>query len=332
MNNENKYWEELVSYADDENHEMDTTKSLSNPGFNADLKWISITKERLKTVLQWDYFDKKEAKLRIEHRLSKKQTPIRTLLNNAWVRAAILLLAILSGALINNFVRTTNHSTTYSEVIVPLGQMTQIKLPDGSNIYLNSGTKLKYPTAFDQSKREIFIDGEAFMDVSKNKHKPFIVNTTNFSITVLGTSFNVSAYSEDNRANVTLVEGSVQLQSKLKGWSKNMVPGQIATINNGDGPSVAQVNTEFYTTWKEGKIIFRKETLEEIAHKMERWYNVEIRFKNEELRTLEFSGTFLKYKPVDQIFKTLSIMDNRIDFSTENRIDQKDIIYIFKKK
>ena len=222
-------------------------------------------------------------------------------------------------------------ATRFTEIKVPLGQMTQIKLSDGSNIWLNSGSVFKYPTVFDQSSREVYIEGEAFMEVAHNKRKPFIVNAKEFSIEVLGTSFNVSAYSGDNQASVTLVEGSVILSSEDKSWSKNIVPGQIAAIAKGKMPAISNVNTDFYTSWKDGKIVFRKETLEEIAKKMERWYNVEIRFKNEELKKHTFSGTFLKYKPVEQVFRSLSIMDSSIDFAVENRIDQKNIINIVKK-
>lgn len=331
MNDENKHWEDLASGLDIENQDQNPIKSNASPKLKADLQWATQTKSQLYKAFLWDYFDKKEAKLRVEYRLKSKQAPIRKLLSSAWTRAAILLLAILSGALIHNILMVEAQSTAYSEIIVPPGQMTQLKLSDGSTIYLNSGTKFKYPTSFNQSKREVYIDGEAYMNIAKNKRSPFIVSTSNFSVEVLGTSFNVSAYSTDERANVTLVEGSVLLRSEIQSWSKKLIPGQIARSDNGGKPVIEEVNTEFYTSWIEGKIVFRRETLGEIAKKLERWYNVDIRFDEPSLETYTFSGTFLKFKPIEQVFQSFKIMDERIDFIVNERADQKNLIQIKKR-
>ena len=242
----------------------------------------------------------------------------------------MILIAIIAGALLHLLLPDPFEEIRYTEIVVPPGQMTQIKLPDGSKIWLNSGSVFKYPTDFVHTTREVFLDGEAFLEVARDKHNPFIVNSGKFSAEVLGTSFNISAYSTDHRASLTLVEGSVLLRSEEKKWSRTLAPGQKATLANGEIPNISNVNTDFYTSWRGGRIVFRNETLEEIAKKMERWYNVEIQFKDEELKSLLFSGTFLKYKPVEQVFKTLSIMNNQIDFVYENRSDQKNLIYITK--
>ena len=169
------------------------------------------------------------------------------------------------------------------------------------------------------------------MELARDKHHPFIAHTKSFSAEVLGTSFNISAYSTSVHANLTLVEGSVLLCSEDQKWNKTLMPGQIAEMADGKIHIVSDANTDFYTSWKEGKIVFRNETLDEIAKKMERWYNVEIRFKDVELKSLQFSGTFLKYKPVEQVFKSLSIMNDRIDFVYETRNDQKNLINIYRK-
>ena len=328
VKDEKTYWEELVSELDGQQSRTNPDEPGINPNYLSDLEWASGLKSQLKKVFVWDYFNKKNARNRIDEKLGQSVKPSKSLINTVWARAAMLLLAIMTGALVNHLVSNYEQNPKYAELSVPLGQMSQLKLPDGSKIYLNSGTVFKYPTTFGKKNREVFIDGEAFMEISKNKHKPFVVNAANFTVKVLGTSFNVSAYSGDEQASITLIEGSVQLQSKEKGWNKNMVPGEIATVSNGNKPIVEQVDTEFYTSWTEGKITFRKETLQEIAKKLERWYNVDIRFGDEQLKQFEFSGTFLKNKPVEQVFKTLSIIDERIDFITENKPDQKDIIYI----
>lgn len=332
MKKNNRYWENLVSdlYHQDE----DNSKQFSHNSLDSefDYHWARSLKNQLGKVFVWDLFDKNEAKTKLDYRTKNTYRPIIQLSRRMWFRAAVILIAVISGASLHALFQGMGKEIHYSEIIVPPGQMTQIKLSDGSKIWLNSGSVFKYPTEFDKSTREVFIDGEAFMEVAKNPHKPFVVNTHKFSVEVLGTSFNIDAYSDDNKADVTLVEGSVLLSSKEKNWKKKMVPGQIASIKNGELPLVSEVNTEFYVSWTEGKIVFRKESLETIAKKLERWYNVEIKFKSDELKKLEFSGTFLMYKPVEQVFRSLSIMDGHIDFVSENRTDEKNIIYISKKK
>jgi ferric-dicitrate binding protein FerR (iron transport regulator) len=332
VDNENKYWDDLTSELYNGGKASAAKASEEKfREFGPTYQWAVELKSQLKKVFGWDFFDKKEAKLRLDYRLHKKDPRMIRFSHQVWIRAAVILVAIISGVLLHSLISGSFKETRYTEIVVPMGQMTQIRLSDGSKIWLNSGSVFKYPTEFDQSSREVFIDGEAFMEVATDKHKPFIVNTKKFSAEVLGTSFNVSAYSTDARASLTLVEGSVLLRSDDKMWSKTLIPGQIATMATGEIPGVSNINTDFYTSWKEGKIVFRKETLEEIAKKMERWYNVEIRFKDETLKSLVFSGTFLKYKPVEQVLKSLSIMNNQIDFIYENRNDQKNVIYLVRK-
>lgn len=325
MKDKNEYWEDLISNI---HGEVNDTKFRDEN--DSDYQWALELKGRLKKIFLWDSFNKEEAKIRLNYRINKKKNPIVDFSRTMWVRAAVILIAILSGALIHALMPKSIEAG-YNEINVPLGQMTQIKLSDGSKVWLNSGSIFRYPSEFGNYSREVFIDGEAFMDIAKNKNKPFIVNMDKFSVRVFGTSFNVSAYSDDKVADVTLVNGSVLVESKDNSWSKYIVPGQSATIVNGKIDKVSNVNTDFYTSWKNGKIVFRKETLEEIAKKMERWYNVEIRFKDEGLKSLVFSGTFLKYKPVEQVLQSLSIMNNQIDFRLESRVGERNLVYVVKK-
>ncbi|HBL75793.1 MAG: hypothetical protein A2W90_04640 [Bacteroidetes bacterium GWF2_42_66] len=333
MDNENKHWEDLISSLHNPDNETSLEDfSKKDRRFSFDYQWASEIKSKLKKVFLWDSFDKKEAKHRLDHRLHRNDDLVIGLSFRVWIRAAVILIAVVSGALLHFLISGSFKETRYTEIVVPMGQMTQINLSDGSKIWLNSGSVFKYPTEFDRSSREVFIDGEAFMEVARDKHKPFVVNAEKFSVEVLGTSFNVSAYSSDDRASVTLVEGSVLLRSEDKKWNKTLLPGQSAELQQGNIPEIDDVNTDFYTSWKDGRIVFRKEKLDEIAKKMERWYNVEIRFKEDELKDLVFSGTFLKYKPVEQVFRSLSIIDDRIDFVSETHTDQKNIIYIIRKE
>jgi len=323
------HWEDILDKLHDskpENKKVDAEE-------DADFSNAFRIKEMLKQVFLFDSFDKKAAKIRIDEEL-KLSLKVKSMnpFNLLFIRAAVVLVAVLSGALIQSVISNYYKTTGYTELSVPLGQMAQIKLPDGTKAWLNSGTTFRYPTDFEKSSREVYLNGEAFFDVAKDKSKPFVINAKNFSVTVLGTSFNLTAYSDDENSNVTLVEGSILLENTDKKWSKRLSPGQAATINsNSEEAQVASVNTDFYTTWKEGKVVFKAEPFELICKKLERWYNVDIVFNDPSLKQLEFSGTFLKYKPIEQVLRSICIMNDQIDFSSENKIDQKNKIVIKRK-
>lgn len=322
MRNENKYWEDLVSSMEQ------PEGTLQEQRGSDDYQWLVTTRQKLKQVFYWDFFNKQSAKIRLDDRLQggNAQNKIRVF-QSVWYRAAVVLVALISGAVLHSLIVETPQDL-YTEISVPAGQMTQIKLPDGSKVLLNSGSILKYPNVFGNSSRDVSIDGEAFMEIAKNPKKPFRVTTNKFSVEVLGTTFNITAYSNESHSDVTLIEGSVKITSDNNEKTQKIIPGESASIIGGKLTEIAQVNTQFYTSWKEGKIVFRKETLEEIAKKLERWYNVEISFADEDLKKEVFSGTLLKYKPVEQVFKSLILLNKDVDFVSESRIDKKDIIYV----
>lgn len=325
LKNNKKYWQELVSMTesvDNKLSELDFVKVN-------DYQWLLKTKKDLSRIFIWDNFNKQTAKINLENRLQKNSKKVSFQITKiAWIRAAGILLVIISVAVAHSLIGRGEIKKVFTEITVPPGQMTHIKLPDGSLVWLNSGSIFKFSNDYNLSNREVSLDGEGFFEVSKNKEKPFTVTTSKFSIEVLGTTFNLTAYSGDVVANITLVEGLVQINSGNNKKMNKIIPGQSASIVNGDLNLVTKVNTEFYTSWKDGKIVFRRETLEEIARKLERWYNVEIKFTDDDLKELVYSGTLLKYKPVEQVFKSLVLLNKDVDFVSENRIDQKDIIYI----
>jgi len=225
--------------------------------------------------------------------------------------AAILIIAFgagLTGEKI--FFRTngTDGDIIATTVIdVPAGQSARITLPDGSNVYLNSGTKISYPDRFVKDERVVNLEGEAFFEVSEDKDHPFIVETDNLNLQVYGTSFNVEAY-ENFPMNVTLVEGSLGLNSKKGKELVRMKPGENAIYDIQEKKIfLKKVDTELYTSWRKGIITFRNVPLHDIVGKIERWYNVEINILSEELKNQSYSGTLLKTKPVDQILEALSL-------------------------
>ena len=252
-----------------------------------------------------------------------------------WIRtalkyAAIIIVTFLAG----NHIRTNpplEESLKYSEIHVPYGQMSQLTLSDGTEIWLNSGTTIRYPERFGEKSRSVEVKGEAFFKVAKMPDKPFTVNSTDLKIEVLGTSFNFSAYQEDSYTSVTLVEGKVAIEDNLGKTIAQLTPGQMATKTKSSNLSnIKEVKTASYSAWTDGKIFFDDERLDQIALKLERWFNVEISFDDPNLKSRRFTGTILKNKPVDQIMQALELLAP-IQFHHQINTNGKDKITIYKR-
>ena len=246
------------------------------------------------------YVDEKQAKVVSINR--KRIIPMGLL-----KYAAIFVLAFFIGSLSYYFIgRQDATELVLNEIIVPEGESAEVYLSDNTHIWLNSGTKLTYPAQFNGETRDVELSGEAYFDVAHNPENPFHVKTTNLTVKVLGTSFNVEAYQHANDVNVTLVEGKVNLQDNVGKVLTELLPGENANLDLSKKKiNISKVDTEFYTSWKEGYLVFKDETLEEIAKKFERWYNVKVVFEDEEIKKIKYTGTILKSKPIDQIFDIL---------------------------
>jgi ferric-dicitrate binding protein FerR (iron transport regulator) len=186
----------------------------------------------------------------------------------------------------------------YNTIKIPYGKRFELQLSDGTVVHLNSGTTLKYPVKFIAGEnRLVFLDGEAFFDVTKDKKHPFIVNADNLNIRVLGTHFNVSSYPEDIQTDVVLVEGSVGLYSGNEQFNatKNTIlkPGFKGSFNKKDGSIATKaVNTDVYTSWMQGRLTFRNMSFKDISKKLERHYNVTIETQNKKLADEKFYASF----------------------------------------
>lgn len=263
-----------------------------------------------------DYFRKKKIRLILE--VSKY--------------AAVIILAFFIGTIVSIDSDKRGETAKVTEINVPLGQMSEIKLYDGTEVWLNSGTTLKYPKNFGDNNRDVILNGEAFFNV-KHSDIPFKVQLKNSEVEVLGTSFNVVSFAEEQYSQVTLVKGSVKLNNTLSGKEiTRMKPSQQIILSDDlKQIDLKTVNTEFYKSWTEGKIIFQDERLIDITKRLERWYNVDIRLSNPEIGDLRFSGTILKNKPFNQIAKAFEILlPVKVDY--QNNIGRKDIVTISKKQ
>ncbi|NJI72343.1 DUF4974 domain-containing protein [Sphingobacterium kitahiroshimense] len=193
---------------------------------------------------------------------------------------------------------------------VPKGGQYQVTLPDGSKVWLNAASTLKYPVQFSNTQREVSLEGEAYFEVSKNPHKPFIVKSNHQQVKVLGTVFNINSYDERRYVETTLLEGAVQVnQHRLR-------PGQRSLIS-GSSTQILPADMEAAIAWKKGYFLFDNEPLPHILATLSRWYNVEFDYKQTDIKTLSFWGSIDKNQ---SLAKTLAFFEstNQIKFEYQD--------------
>ena len=273
--------------------------------------------------------DKQKSWKRIDQKVNREIIQIRF---RKFIKyAAILVLAFISGLYFQSLTKLSAKDVQYAEIEVMYGQTGHLFLFDGTEVWLNSGSKFKYPNQFNQTERKVFLEGEAFFKVAHNKNLPFKVNTAKLQVEVHGTSFNVSAYPDELNQTVVLEEGSVQINNPDGKKIGMMAPGQIAIkAKDAPGVKIGDINPYSFTCWKDGKVIFDGERLGDIAKKIERWYNVEIKFEKERLKDYKFTGTILRNKPIDQSILALELLAP-IRFRYEIKTAEKNVLVIVEK-
>ncbi len=196
---------------------------------------------------------------------------------------------------------------SYHTLNIPRGGEYYIVLPDGTKVWLNSETKLKYPAFFESKKaRKIHLTGEAYFETARDTSRPFIVKIDNKGeVKVLGTHFNIKAYEDDNKVLTTLAEGKVSYQSEKSGEEIILNPGQQAIAFDTGDIEVNKVNIKEYTGWKDGLHIFKDRRLEDIMNNLERWYNVNVTYEDPSLKDLIFSGNLKRYENINKFLKLL---------------------------
>jgi len=228
-------------------------------------------------------------------RKNPKQTKRKLVLWQFMKYAAFIVLALLGGYMIGN--KDFNHKITMNEIFVPKGNRSSIVLPDGTKVWLNNGTKLIYPDHFNGKERHVELDGEGFFEVAHDKEHPFIVKIGENRIRVLGTCFAVVAYAEDNIVKAELVSGKIQFdihkgKETNKFISYKLEPSHSLVFDKASGKiSESKIPDSFYNYWEKGVYEFKDETLENLAKKIERIYNVQIIFKDEALKKRLFTGS-----------------------------------------
>ncbi|WP_276360361.1 FecR family protein [Daejeonella sp. H1SJ63] len=202
----------------------------------------------------------------------------------------------------------------YNKIETPVGGKYQVNLPDGSKVWLNSASSLRFPALFSGNTREVELSGEAFFDVASNKNKPFKVITKDQIVEVLGTQFNINSYGDEETIKTTLIEGSVKIIYKDK--VVLLTPGQQFQPNELK-PKVIEADTEEVIAWKNGYFLFKNEDIHSIMRKLSRWYNVEVSY-NGEIPEVGFGGNISRSKDITEVLDALQLT-NAVHFKVEGR-------------
>lgn len=203
------------------------------------------------------------------------------------------------------------NENSMNQLIVPYGKNSSITLADGTVAYLNAGSRLIFPPVFSGKTREVFLVGEGYFNVNHNPEVPFIVKTTDLSVTAVGTSFNVSAYPTESKIEVVLAEGKVNINKKeltIFKSTTNMVPNDMICFDKStDEMDLKKVVTEDYTSWHLGYINFNSVELHKIITKLERYYDVNIYIGNSEIAKKKITGKLKLKEDLDEILQVLSV-------------------------
>lgn len=203
---------------------------------------------------------------------------------------------------------TSAAEVQYHTLRVPRGGEYSITLSDGSVVYLNSESELRYPVKFAGEDRRVYLSGEAYFDVTADKEHPFVVDLKTSAVKVLGTGFDVRAYKDENEILTTLVSGSVVFSAGKE--SVVLKPGEQAVLDQSGELETREVDTYLYTAWKEGVFAFKQQRLEEIMKIVSRWYNVNIFWENASQKEVVFTGKMRRYDDFSKIVEMLEMTGN----------------------
>jgi ferric-dicitrate binding protein FerR (iron transport regulator) len=291
-------------------------EEVLNEDWESQLYSDSVSDRNLKPILD-----------RVHHhiRLNEDKKSIRLNWWQGFQRiAAILIIPLMFSFLVYYYFQSNPSSApaSFAEIQCPMGVRTKFQLPDGSTGYLNSGSSLKYPVQF-IGERKVELIGEAFFDVVHNADIPFHVNTKNLDIKVLGTTFNVIANEDEGIEEIVLQSGKVNVSSLNGKQLAVMKPNEQITLDTEKLTLIKKdVEASQYTSWKDGKLVFLNENMQQVAHRLSRWYNAEVVVDDKQLDNYTFHATFMD-EPLDEVLKLLS-MTTPLSYTEEKRASSAD--------
>jgi transmembrane sensor len=273
----------------------------------------------------------------------RKENFLKTLVRGA---AMLLLPALGFGLYMSVKYQTARNgqasvNQTYNEVFSSVDAITKVSLPDGSNVWLNHSSSLRYPAVFQGGFRNVELKGEGYFEVTHNSKVPFVVSVEKIQIIALGTTFNVMAYPDENRIETSLISGKVDIKKSGKDKKTvtiySMKPTDMTIYNKeSDEVLTKTIVDDRYFSWKDGRLIFTAEPMEDVVKKLSRWFNVDIEIKDPELKGLTLTATFV-HETLPQVMELLSfvspvsytILDRKIN--TDGNFSRRKIILSYRR-
>ena len=207
--------------------------------------------------------------------------------------------------------------TLYHTITIPRGGEYDLLLSDGSRLRMNSESEIRVPVTFEKGQREVFMKGEIYFDIVRDSLAPFVVHTHQGDIRVLGTSFNVRDYQDENFLETTLVNGKVAFERG--GNYSYLKPGEQLRLNKEDGKTTVEtVDVLLYCSWKDGRFVFEKQRLEVIMNTIARWYNINVFYESSSVKDILFTGNIKRYGDLEQVVSMLKLI-NKIDIKIKDR-------------
>lgn len=288
--------------------------------------WMEASEENKRTF----YKERKlfdaillHAEQTVPEQRSKNSSRGRTM-RMEWLKMVGVVMLTLALSYLHQQYKTNKTPLAMNTISVPAGQRANITLPDGTNVWLNARSTIQYPTSFNDQKRMVILKGEAYFDVTKDKKRPFVVQTDKYDVEVLGTKFNVEAYPEKEDFEAALMQGSVKVTSRLNiAQTVTLVPDQKAYLKDGK-LQVAAVDDFNSYRWKEGLICFNNKSFLNIMDDFEKYYGIKIVINNRDLLKYYYTG---KFRQSDGIDYALRVLQNDLFFKYE-KDNEKQIIYI----
>ena len=295
----------------------------------------SITAEEVETVVDWLDADEKHVKeFMTLHKLydisilnqstqgRKKEKVARTVFRRIVIellKVAAIALILFSGNFLLQKDDQMESLPSFQTLYVPAGQRAELILPDSTKVWLNANSKLVYPSSFKEGIRQVELDGEAYFDVRHNGDNPFVVRTKSMNVTVLGTEFNVSAYSGIEEFNIALLRGSVELNSPDLSRKYRMTAGEQVLYRDGKYVS-DQIGSMDYFKWKEGLLSFNNQPIHVIIEKLRLYYDIRIEVADLPFLKERYSGKFRVKEGIEQVLKVLQL-EHKFTYVKDNELN-----------
>lgn len=248
-----------------------------------------------------DYYDKPEG------RLGKHRSQALRFVRIAFSSAAAVAFVVLGTLALRNMIVEEEPTPTLNTIMVPAGQRANVILADGTNVWLNAGSKLVYPSSFEKDSREVTLEGEAFFDVTRNEDSPFRVKTSILDIKVLGTQFNLLANSSRGEFEAALMQGKIDVcKTDTDQAIVTLHPNQVAVLSDGR-VLTRSIEFEDQYRWKEGLYCFKNETIKDIISDLEKYYDVKIVLNNTRLNNTKLTGKFRIAEGLDYALRVLQM-------------------------